>query len=94
MHHYALPEDFFNGLLNDFEADEIPAFIRNAAYKGAIDYAPLKRRPFPHQDEGIRWILGLAERSFPAQAEQESHGALLADDMGLGKTYKIGRAHV
>lgn len=73
--------------LNDFEADEIPAFIRNAAYKGAIDYAPLKRRPFPHQDEGIRWILGLAERSFPAQAEQESHGALLADDMGLGKTY-------
>ncbi len=69
-------------------ADDIPALIRDIAYKPDIDYTTYKRAPFPHQDEGIRWILGLAESTF-ANADQEENllGALLADDMGLGKTY-------
>lgn len=42
----------------------------------------LIRQPFPHQADGIRWLL--AHLSLDAS---ESSGALLADDMGLGKTY-------
>lgn len=46
-----------------------------------LDWGNYLRKPFPHQDTGIRWILGLAlaKKKFP--------GGLLADDMGLGKTY-------
>ena len=44
----------------------------------------LKRSPYPHQDEGIRWLLAHLEQSSKAT---EPSGALLADDMGLGKTY-------
>ena len=44
----------------------------------------LKRQPFPHQEEGISWMLAhLNQISDPS----ETSGALLADDMGLGKTY-------
>ncbi|SDJ58238.1 Superfamily II DNA or RNA helicase, SNF2 family [Ferrimonas sediminum] len=38
------------------------------------------RMPFPHQEIGIRWAVGLAENP------KHKGGALLADDMGLGKT--------
>ncbi|CAA0081043.1 Uncharacterised protein [Zhongshania aliphaticivorans] len=44
----------------------------------------LKRDPYPHQEEGIQWLLAHLESS--RQSETAS-GALLADDMGLGKTY-------
>lgn len=44
----------------------------------------LKRSPFPHQEEGIRWLLAHLEQIRQAK---EPSGALLADDMGLGKTY-------
>ncbi|WP_300433189.1 SNF2-related protein [uncultured Thalassolituus sp.] len=40
-----------------------------------------QRRPFPHQIEGVRWLLGLAGQ------EDGLGGGLLADDMGLGKTF-------
>ncbi|HDL90050.1 MAG TPA: helicase [Thermodesulforhabdus norvegica] len=69
-------------------SDDIPALIKNATYKPHIDYSIYKRQPFPHQDEGIRWILGLAQPTLSLPDGEESlHGALLADDMGLGKTY-------
>lgn len=44
----------------------------------------LKRTPFEHQDEGIRWLLAHYELSMKTQSQS---GALLADDMGLGKTF-------
>lgn len=44
----------------------------------------LKRTPFPHQNEGIHWLL--AHFDLAGEYPGES-GALLADDMGLGKTY-------
>lgn len=46
-----------------------------------LDWSNYLRKPYPHQDIGIRWILGLVlgDKIFP--------GGLLADDMGLGKTY-------
>lgn len=72
----------------EYGTDYIPAKIREASYKLPIDYSPYKRKPFPHQKEGISWILGLAEPSISLPDDEESlHGALLADDMGLGKTY-------
>ena len=43
-----------------------------------------RRKAFPHQVLGIRWILGMC-RNF--QYETELRGAILADDMGLGKTF-------
>ncbi|MFK5894923.1 MAG: SNF2-related protein [Pseudomonadota bacterium] len=45
-----------------------------------LDWTNYLRTPFPHQEIGIRWILGLALN------DDKSTGALLADDMGLGKT--------
>lgn len=44
----------------------------------------LKRTPFPHQDEGINWLLAHLES---AKSSGADGGALLADDMGLGKTF-------
>ncbi|OWO77259.1 hypothetical protein B2J71_08645, partial [Vibrio cholerae] len=43
-----------------------------------------KRTPFPHQDIGVRWILGVEQKSL---SDSKVSGALLADDMGLGKTF-------
>lgn len=45
----------------------------------------LKRMPFRHQDDGIRWLLGLMQCRF--SHEGAVAGGLLADDMGLGKTF-------
>lgn len=44
----------------------------------------LKRTPFEHQDEGIRWLLAHYELSKNTDSQS---GAILADDMGLGKTF-------
>jgi len=48
-----------------------------------FDRDKLARNPFPHQEEGIRWLLAHLDRL----EQYETGGALLADDMGLGKTY-------
>jgi len=48
------------------------------------DVTNLKRTPFEHQDEGIKWLL--AHYELAVQTHSDS-GALLADDMGLGKTF-------
>ena len=77
-----------NDDLLELGSDYIPALVMGAAFKPPIDYSIYKRQPFPHQDEGIRWILGLAQPTLSLPDGKESlHGALLADDMGLGKTY-------
>lgn len=49
-----------------------------------IEQGNLKRLPFPHQQEGIQWVLSHLITSLQQKIES---GALLADDMGLGKTY-------
>ncbi len=72
----------------EYGSDDIPQKIRDVSYQGTLDYSYLKLKPYPHQDEGIRWLLGLAEQSFQVADHEESlHGGLLADDMGLGKTF-------
>ncbi|WP_019603598.1 DEAD/DEAH box helicase [Teredinibacter turnerae] len=49
-----------------------------------FDQSNLKRKPFPHQEEGIGWMLAHLDY---LTGNNETGGALLADDMGLGKTY-------
>lgn len=67
---------------------DIPKKIKDVSFSGELDYSCLKLAPYPHQDEGIRWLLGLAEPSFNVADDEDSlHGGLLADDMGLGKTF-------
>lgn len=50
----------------------------------SFDRSNLKRQPYPHQQEGIDWILSHLST---IESENTESGALLADDMGLGKTY-------
>ncbi len=78
----------------DYGSESIPVFIKDVTYKGPIDFSCYKRQPYPHQEEGIRWLLGLAQPSLETDKivvkdgdNKTSYGALLADDMGLGKTY-------
>lgn len=56
---------------------------------GKIDYFELLRQPYPHQAQGVEWMLGLMLSSLQGEPydPQRIQGALLADDMGLGKTY-------
>ncbi|MGO1693856.1 MAG: DEAD/DEAH box helicase, partial [Marinobacter sp.] len=69
--------------------EELKQKASDASNNAEPDWTQYAREPFPHQKEGILWMLGLIER---ARKEQTSdlyrlQGALLADDMGLGKTY-------
>ena len=62
--------------------------IEALSYRGSIDWSRYLRRPFSYQEEGIRWLLGLARPTLQLAEEQlGKDGALLADDMGLGKTF-------
>ncbi|SDZ85672.1 DEAD/DEAH box helicase [Microbulbifer marinus] len=70
--------------------DEEEDFCRETELNGFdvdrqdYDKSNLKRAAFPHQDEGIRWLLAHMESTLSGSRDT---GALLADDMGLGKTY-------
>lgn len=46
----------------------------------------LLRKPFPHQEQAIRWLMALA---MDESRDSKWAGALLADDMGLGKTFSV-----
>lgn len=66
--------------INDLKIDDVELESQNFNQKN------LKRSPFSHQDEGIRWLLSHFELS---TKNKKGSGALLADDMGLGKTYMV-----
>lgn len=85
------PKEKVGVILKD--ADEINVALLQKANRAALpqapDWAAYARQPFPHQREGIEWMLKLLR-----VALQDDHGdlyrlqgSLLADDMGLGKTY-------
>jgi len=67
------------------------SLVDNINYTESINFNVYKRQPFPHQAEGVRWLLGLMQSALKKQEPLQSglivNGALLADDMGLGKTY-------
>lgn len=53
------------------------------------DWSAYARQPFPHQREGVEWLLGMIDAALTEDRQNlyRLQGALLADDMGLGKTY-------
>ncbi len=71
--------------LNDEELAEhstaVEASIDQVLCRDALDWSGYLRQPYPHQDTGVRWILGLM------RGRELYSGGLLADDMGLGKTF-------
>lgn len=74
--------------LNDEELNQTTLLLNQrldeVCWQEKLDWQQHKRTPFPHQNTGVRWILGLLNK------EDENGplpGALLADDMGLGKTF-------
>ncbi len=77
--------------LNDTEADfgeEIKSPDKGLRSHLEVDFSAYTRTPFPHQEEGVSWMLALAlNEGRPLGEEHPIQGALLADDMGLGKTY-------
>jgi SNF2 family DNA or RNA helicase len=70
-------------------SDRLLKIADAASFTGQIDFSVYLRKPFNHQDEGIRWMLGLTNASQDKGTQENCcvQGALLADDMGLGKTY-------
>ncbi len=58
-------------------------------YRGELSRSGYKRQPFPYQEEGIRWLIGLSQRALERPDEESLLGSLLADDMGLGKTLMV-----
>lgn len=75
------------------EADAIHATLQSKANEAALptqpDWSRYARTPFPHQQEGIEWMLRLLDAALNDNPEDlyRLQGGLLADDMGLGKTY-------
>ncbi|GBU09473.1 hypothetical protein AwWohl_06110 [Gammaproteobacteria bacterium] len=62
--------------------------IKDVLSKRDLDLSEYKRKCYPHQEIGIKWILGLVENTRKNKKEYlYGGGGLLADDMGLGKTY-------
>ena len=84
------PEKYVPNIdLNDEELSfTIDKSVNEVSFDGAIDFSAYKFKPYSYQEKGIRWVLGLAEKTIDlAEEEVGKHGALLADDMGLGKTF-------
>lgn len=75
------------------DADEIRADLLAQASQARprceIAWDRCTRSPYPHQVQGVSWLLGLIDAADRADAEDlyRLQGGLLADDMGLGKTY-------
>lgn len=63
--------------------------IRDTQSAPVADWSRLKRTPYPHQKEGIAWMLRLLTKALQDDHDDmyRVQGALLADDMGLGKTF-------
>ncbi|HBP6666462.1 TPA: DEAD/DEAH box helicase [Pseudomonas aeruginosa] len=85
------PKERVSVLLRD--ADEINSTLLRKASEARPAHEPewsaYARQPFPHQREGVEWMLGLLESAVCDDHDDlyRLQGGLLADDMGLGKTY-------
>lgn len=82
-------QDRATPLLGDVASEANPLDESDHYYQGTLDFSVYRRKPFPHQEEGVRWLLGLWGKSIKTLSDSKGlvKGALLADDMGLGKTY-------
>lgn len=61
----------------------------NARLQDSPNWSAYARQPFPHQVEGVEWMLRLMSAALSGDHDDlyRLQGSLLADDMGLGKTY-------
>jgi len=61
----------------------------NARLLESPNWSAYARQPFPHQVEGVEWMLRLMSAALSDDHDDlyRLQGSLLADDMGLGKTY-------
>ena len=85
------PKESVSVLLRDTDAI-VAQLLQKARGSRRIrepDWSNCLRSPFPHQREGIDWMLGLLASAVEGDRDDvyRLQGALLADDMGLGKTY-------
>lgn len=64
------------------ETDLSSRFRPEAKLVRELSFGDLKKKPYPHQLEGINWLLDMAD-----QYVANAPGAIMADDMGLGKTF-------
>ncbi len=75
------------------DADDVGDALRvrldNYKIERQPDWEAYARKPFPHQKDGVDWMLRLIELSVLDDADSlgRIQGGILADDMGLGKTY-------
>lgn len=78
-----------NDEILSFGSELIAQKMQEVSYRGKLHTEEYKREPFRHQEEGIRWLLGLALSEFTETGNEKDkiHGGVMADDMGLGKTY-------
>lgn len=78
-------------LLKDADAlnHELLAKAQQLNRSPLFDKSKLLRSPYPHQVEGISWMLDLLLKALSDDRKNmyRLQGALLADDMGLGKTF-------
>lgn len=70
-----------------FGSEHIAQVMEDVLYKSRLHTEDYKRQPFKHQEEGIRWLLGLALSGQGKNEDDRIRGGVMADDMGLGKTY-------
>jgi len=70
-----------------FGSEQITQVMKDVLYKNRLHTDDYKRQPFKHQEEGIRWLLGLALSGQGKSEDDRVRGGVMADDMGLGKTY-------
>ncbi len=71
----------------DIKSRYIDSTIDKHLYQGELAWEDYKRSPFPYQQRGIRWLVGLSQQALEHSDEESLFGSLLADDMGLGKTF-------
>lgn len=71
--------------------DRLIEKLENAYEYAEPNWSAYAREPYPHQREGIKWVLRLLWQALADSPEnpERIQGGLLADDMGLGKTYII-----
>lgn len=78
-------------LLEESEHAGVPKGLESASTlaDAPVDLSGLKFDPYPHQREGIDWLVERMRRSLQGELDdaRRVQGALLADDMGLGKTF-------
>lgn len=74
-----------NDEMLSYGSEYVAKAMADTLYQGTLHTEGYKRKPFKHQEEGIRWLLGLALTGL--KEKQAVCGGVMADDMGLGKTY-------